>query len=65
LNGEQTVLVKRLEEAGFSLRMFLKLDQKAAFEPEWQNHLYTPEEMDGPFGVYADATVLYLSMLIE
>jgi hypothetical protein len=30
--------------------MFLKLDQKAAFEPEWQNHLYTPEEMDGyPF----------------
>jgi len=47
-NHEQEALVKRLKEAGISLRRFLKVGKdKAAFELEWQKHLYTPEEMEG------------------
>ena len=36
----------RLKEANLSLRRFLKVDDlKRAFEKEWQNKLYTPEEL--------------------
>jgi len=48
LNAEQQTLIQRLQEAGFDTRRFLKLnDEKAAFESEWQNRLYTPQEMKG------------------
>ena len=46
MNTEKTILIKRLKEANLSLRCFLKVDmKKAAFELEWQKHLYTPEEL--------------------
>jgi len=39
-------LIQRLKEAGLSTRRFLKVgEDKAAFELEWQNNLYTPEEL--------------------
>ncbi len=48
MNHEQEILVQRLEEAGLSLRRFLKVGpDKAAYENAWQNNLYTPEEMNG------------------
>jgi hypothetical protein len=51
MNPEQETLVKRLIEAGLTTRRFLKLDaEKVAFEKNWPNHLYTPEEMgDHPY----------------
>jgi len=43
---EKTVLVNRLKEADLNIRRFLKVSQeKKAFENEWQNRLYTPEEL--------------------
>jgi len=43
---DREVLIQRLKEAGLSPRRFLKVrENKAAFEPEWQNNLYTPEEL--------------------
>jgi len=49
MNAERDILVKRLLEAGFDSRRFLKLgnkgNDKAAKEPDFQNHLYTPEEL--------------------
>jgi len=48
MNAEQEILVKRLIEAGLDTRRFLKLNaEKAAFETDWQHHLYTPEELEG------------------
>lgn len=48
VNEEQRILVQRLEEAGLSIRRFLKLDEeKAAFEKDWPEHLYIPEELEG------------------
>jgi putative DNA primase/helicase len=51
MNAEQETLVKRLIEAGVDTRRFLKLDaEKRAYEKDWPNHLYTPEEMgDHPY----------------
>jgi hypothetical protein len=51
MNAEQEILVKRLKEAGFDTRRFLKLNaEKAAFEKDWPSKLYTPEEMgDHPY----------------
>jgi predicted transcriptional regulator len=47
MNAEQEALVKRLQEAGLDTRRFLKLNkEKRAFEEEWQNRLYTPEELE-------------------
>lgn len=47
MNVEQQILTKRLHEAGLNIKRFLKLNaEKAAFEDDWPNHLYTPEEMD-------------------
>ena len=46
MNGEKIILVQRLKDAGLSLRRFLKVNEtKRAFEKEWQNKLYTPEEL--------------------
>ena len=46
LNPEQKILIQRLTEAGLSTRRFLKVDDtKRAFEKDWQNRLYTPEEL--------------------
>jgi hypothetical protein len=46
MNAEQQALVNRLIEAGLDTRRFLKLNaEKAAFENDWPNKLYTPEEM--------------------
>jgi len=43
---DREILIKRLEEANLSLKRFLKVDEKkAAFELEWQLHLYAPEEL--------------------
>ena len=43
---EKTTLINRLEEANLPTRRFLKIgENKAAFEPEWQKNLYTPEEL--------------------
>ena len=51
MNAEQEILVKRLREAGFDTRRFLRLgnkdNDKAACEPEWQKRLHTPEELEG------------------
>ncbi len=47
MNAEQEILVKRLKEAGLDTRRFLKLNaEKAAFETDWQHHLYMPEELE-------------------
>lgn len=47
-NLEIQILSKRLYEAGFDTRKFLKLkENKAAYEEDWPNHLYTPEELAG------------------
>jgi hypothetical protein len=47
MNAQQEALVKRLQEAGLDTRRFLKLNkEKRAFEEEWQNRLYTPEELE-------------------
>jgi len=41
------ILVERLKEANISLNRFLKVDiKKRAFEKEWQNKLYGPEDLD-------------------
>jgi len=46
MNPDREILIKRLQEAGISKRRFLKVgEDKAAFEPEWQNRKYTPEEL--------------------
>jgi P4 family phage/plasmid primase-like protien len=48
MNVDQKILVERLVETGLSTRRFLKLNaEKEAFEPSWQHHLYTPEELEG------------------
>jgi hypothetical protein len=48
MNVEQQILTRRLDEVGLSTCRFLKLDaEKAAFEKEWEKHLYTPEELEG------------------
>lgn len=47
MNAERDILVKRLHEAGFDSRRFLKVNaEKAAFETNFQDRLYTPEELD-------------------
>jgi len=47
MNAERDILVKRLLEAGFDSRRFLKVDvEKKAFETNFQDRLYTPEELD-------------------
>jgi hypothetical protein len=47
MNAEQRTLVQRLKEAGLGTRRFLKVnDNKAAFENDWNEHLYTPEELE-------------------
>jgi len=46
MNAEQETLVKRLIEAGLSTRCFLKVNAyKRAYEDDWPNRLYTPEEL--------------------
>ena len=46
MNKEKETLIKRLQEANLSTRRFLKVGaNKAAFEKDWQLHLYTPEEL--------------------
>lgn len=46
-NPERDILVRRLLEAGFDSRRFLKVDaEKKAFETNFQDRLYTPEELD-------------------
>ena len=46
MNIEKTNLIQCLKEVGLSLKRFLKVDdKKRAFEKEWQNKLYTPEEL--------------------
>ena len=47
MNAERDILVKRLLDAGFDSRRFLKVNaEKKAFETNFQDHLYTPEELD-------------------
>jgi P4 family phage/plasmid primase-like protien len=47
VNEQQRILVERLKEGELGLNRFLKVDEKkAAFEPEWQEHLYGPEDLD-------------------
>ena len=47
MNTERDILVKRLLEAGFDSRRFLKVNaEKKAFETNFQDRLYTPEELD-------------------
>jgi DNA-binding MarR family transcriptional regulator len=47
MNVERDILVKRLLEAGFDSRRFLKVNaEKKAFETNFQDQLYTPEELD-------------------
>jgi len=46
MNAERAVLAKRLLEAGLNTRRFLKLDNKAAYEKEWEQKLYTIEELE-------------------
>ena len=51
MNPEKESLFQRLEEAKLSTRRFLKVDDtKRAFEKEWQNRLYTPEELKDHHG---------------
>lgn len=52
LNREEiNKLINRLQEADVSTQRFLKLSSnKAAFEKEFQNKLYSPEEFDKPCG---------------
>jgi len=41
------ILVERLKEVNLSTKRFLKVDiEKRAFEKEWQNKLYGPEDLD-------------------
>lgn len=55
MNAEQQILVKRLIEGELSTQRFLKVGKpgcepdkdKAAFESEWEKHLYGPEDLDG------------------
>ena len=43
---DQTILIQRLKEVNLSTRRFLKVDEKkAAFELEWEKHLYGPEDL--------------------
>lgn len=57
LNEQQAILVKRLNEADLNTKCFLKVGgsfdkktgefkPKAAFETEWEKHLYSPEDFD-------------------
>ena len=47
MNPDRDILVKRLLEAGFDSRRFLKVNaEKKAFETNFQDRLYTPEELD-------------------
>jgi putative DNA primase/helicase len=47
MNGQQAILIQRLKEGELSLNRFLKIDEKkAAIEKEWQNRLYSPEDLD-------------------
>lgn len=46
INKDRQILIQRLKEANLTTRRFLKVDDtKRAFEKEWQNNLYTPEEL--------------------
>jgi len=45
-NKEKTILINRLKQANLSLKRFLKVDEtKKPIEKEWQNQLYTPDEL--------------------
>jgi hypothetical protein len=57
LNEQQVILEQRLKEVGHDTKCFLKaggsfdkktgeFKPKAAFEPEWEKHLYSPEDFD-------------------
>jgi hypothetical protein len=47
MNADRDILVKRLLEVGLDSRRFLKVDaEKKAFETNFQDRLYTPEELD-------------------
>lgn len=47
MNPEQTILVNRLKEVGLDTRRFLKLNEKkAAYETEWEQNLYTIDELE-------------------
>jgi hypothetical protein len=54
MNEQQQILVQRLIEGELSTQRFLKVGKpgcepdkdKAAFEPEWEKHLYVPEDLD-------------------
>jgi len=51
MNPEKESLLQRLQEANLSTRRFLKVDDtKRAFEKEWQNRLYTPDELQDHHG---------------
>lgn len=44
--NDREILISRLKEANLSTKRFLKVgEDKAAFELEWQNNLYTPEDL--------------------
>ena len=50
MNEQLAILIFRLKEGELSTQRFLKVgEDKAAFEPAWQNRLYTPEEMEACF----------------
>lgn len=45
-NPDREILIKRLKEANLSTKRFLKVgEDKAAFELEWEKHLYGPEDL--------------------
>jgi hypothetical protein len=54
VNEQEKILIQRLKEADLTTKRFLKVgkpgcaidEDKAAFEFEFQKHLYTPEELD-------------------
>lgn len=49
MNSEQEILVSRLEEAGLSLRRFIRVKpDKHPLEPKgWAKNLHTPDELNG------------------
>jgi hypothetical protein len=45
-NQQQDILVQRLRQADLNTKRFLKVaENKAAFEKEWQNNLYGPDDL--------------------
>ena len=47
MNSEQEILVSRLKEAELTLNRFLKVGpDKAAFEFQWEQRLYSPDALD-------------------